>query len=266
MTNETHISEEQLVLLYYGEAADAAPIESHLSECEQCRAEYRAVQTVLNTVDSAPVPERGADYGSAVWKRIERRAGARSRGLGSVLRLPRWFGWWMWAPVAAGLLVLAFFAGRISRRPEAPTTIASGQVRERILLVAVGDHLERSQMVLAEISNAPSGKGKIDISDEQRMAEDLLDSNRLYRQTANSTGEKGMANVLDDLERMLLEIANGPSQLDPAQLNELRQEIEDRGLLFKIRVIGSKVQHEEMSQQEETAPAPKQNTKQGKQL
>jgi len=265
MTNETHISDEQLVLFYYGEAADAAPIESHLSQCEHCRVEYRAVQTVLNTVNAAPLPERGPDYGSAVWKRIERRVGARSRRL-AVLRMPHWLGWWMWAPVAAGLLVLAFFAGRISRRPEAPTTIASGQVRERILLVAVGDHLERSQMVLAEISNAPAGKGKFDISNEQRMAEDLLDSNRLYRQTANKTGETAMANVLDDLERMLLEIANGPSQLDPAQLDELRQEIKDRGLLFKIRVIGSTVQRQEMSQQEETAPVAKQNTKQGKHL
>lgn len=256
MTNETHISEEQLVLFYYGEAADAAPIESHLTQCDHCRAEYRAVQTVLNSVDAAPVPERGPDYGSAVWKRIEGRVGGRRR--------TGWFPWWMWAPVAAGLLVLAFFAGRITRGPETPTVAsnaASGHVRERILLVAVGDHLERSQMVLAEISNAPDGKGKFDISNEQRMAEDLLDSNRLYRQTANSTGETAVANVLDDLERMLLEIANGPSQLDPAQLSELRQEIKDRGLLFKIRVIGSTVQREE------TAPAPKQNNKQqGKQL
>jgi hypothetical protein len=88
------------------------------------------------------------------------------------------------------------------------------------------------------------------------MAEDLLDSNRLFRQTANSTGDTAVANVLDDLERMLLEIANGPSQLEPSRLDELRQEIKDRGLLFKIRVIGSKVQ------QEESAPAPKQDKKQ----
>lgn len=250
MTDETHISEEQLVLFYYGDADDAAPIESHLASCEHCRTGYRALQTVLNTVDSAPVPERGPGYGFTVWKRIERRVAVRRK-------LP-WFSWWMWAPVAAGLLLLAFFAGRISRGPETPATLASGQTRERILLVAVGDHLERSQMVLAEISNAPEGKGKIDISNEQRMAEDLLDSNRLFRQTANSTGEAAVASVLDDLERMLLEIANGPSQLDAAQLSELRQEIKDRGLLFKIRVIGSQVQ------QDESAPAQKQNKKKGK--
>jgi hypothetical protein len=246
--NEDHISEEQLVLFYYGEAGDAEPIDSHLSQCEHCRAEYRALQTVLNTVDTAPVPERGADYGTAVWQRIERRVGPR-RGM-------RWLSWWIWAPAATAMLVLAFWAGRITHRPEQPTNVASGQVRERILLVAVGDHLERSQMVLAEISNAKEGHGKIDISDQQSMAEDLLDSNRLYRQTANTTGDTAVANVLDDLERVLLEIANSPKEIDRGQLDELREQIKDRGLLFKIRVIGSKVR------QEESAPAPKEDKKQ----
>lgn len=242
------------MLFYYGEAGDATPIETHLSHCEQCRAEYRSVQTVLNTIDSVAVPERGADYGSAVWARLEKRAGGFKNSRAKI----GWFSWWIWAPVAAALLLLAFFAGRISR-PEAPV-IASKDVRDRVLLVAVGDHLERSQMVLAEISNAPESKGKVDISEEQRMAEDLIDSNRLYRQTANNTGAANMAGVLDDLERMLLEIANSPSEIDSDELDELRQEIKDRGLLFKIRVIGSKVQWDE------TAPAPKHDKKEGTEL
>jgi hypothetical protein len=246
--NEQHISEEQLVLFYYGEAGDAEPIDSHLSQCEHCRAEYRALQTVLNTVDTAAVPERGPDYGTAVWRRIEKRFGAN--------RKMRWFPWWMWAPVASALLVLAFWAGRITHRPEAPTSVASGQVRERILLVAVGDHLERSQMVLAEIGNVKEGQGKIDISDQRIMAEDLLDSNRLFRQTANTAGDTAVANVLDDLERVLLEIANSPSHIDRGQLADLREQIKDRGLLFKIRVIGSKMQREE------SAPAPTPDKKQ----
>jgi len=236
MSNETHIDEHDLVLFYYGEASDAAPLEKHLAQCEHCRSELRALQTVLNTVDTMPVPERGPDYGSAVWGRLEKRVRVRRKAV--------WLPWWMWAPAAAALLVVAFVAGRITR-PAAPATVASGQVRERVLLVAVGDHLERSQMVLAEISNAPDGKGKVDISSEQRLAEDLLDSNRLYRQTANITGDTATANVLDDLERMLLEIANSPSQLDAKQMDDLRQEIKDRGLLFKIRVFGSSVRQQE---------------------
>jgi hypothetical protein len=229
-----HINENQLVLFYYGESADAAAIEVHLSGCESCRSELRALQLVLNTIDSVPVPARQADYGQALWNRIEPRLAAPRR--------PAIRQWWIWAPVMVVLLLGAFLAGSVWQRRVAPPVAKnqnSQQIRERILLVAVGDHLERSQMVLAELDNAPDGKGKLDISGERRMAQDLLDDNRLYRQTARSTGDNSMASVLDDLERVLLEIAHSPSDVSNEQLDDLRQQIESRGLLFKIRVLGS---------------------------
>jgi len=231
-----------LVLFYYGESGEGAAIESHLEECDACRDEFRALQLVLNTVDSAPVPERGAEYGSQVWQRIEKRVGRGPRR--SFLH------WWIWAPAMAVLVIGAFLAGRLSYRPQraggpATATVSNQQIRERILMVAVGDHLERSQMVLAELSNAPEGKGKLDISDERQMAADLLDDNRLYRQTAASTGDKGVASVLDDLENVLMEIAHSPSEVSNQQLDDLRQQIQERGLLFKVRVLGSRVREQE---------------------
>ncbi len=100
-------------------------------------------------------------------------------------------------------------------------------------------------MVLAELTNASDGKGKLDITDERQIAEQLLDDNRLYRQTARSTGDTAVASVLDDLERVLLEISHSPSEVSNDQLDALRQEIESRGLLFKVRVLGSQVRQEE---------------------
>ena len=227
-----HLQEEQLVLFYYGEPQDSVEIEQHLAECEACRAEFRTLQRVLNTVDSMPVPERGPDYGAAVWRRVEQRVGKRWKF--------RWYRWAVWVPAMAGLLVAAFLAGRLTQKP-ASTIATNNQVRERILVVAVGDHLERSQMVLAELSNAPEGNGSVDITDERQRAEDLLEDNRLYRQTANSTGDKAVASVLDDLERVLLEIAHSPSELSAGRLDDLRRDIQERGLLFKVRVLGSEM-------------------------
>jgi hypothetical protein len=251
-----HIGEEQLVLFYYGESGESAAIESHLEECEVCRNEFRALQLVLNTVDSAPVPERGPEYGGQVWQRIEKRIGRRARR--------SFVHWWIWAPAIAALVIGAFLAGRLSYRAQpgaGPATAAASnqQIRERILMVAVGDHLERSQMVLAELSNAPEGKGKLDISDERQMAADLLDDNRLYRQTATNTGDKGVASVLDDLENVLMEIAHSPSEVSNQQLDDLRQQIQVRGLLFKVRVLGSQVR------EQESKPAAEKN-KEGKKL
>jgi hypothetical protein len=237
-----HLNEEQLVLYYYGE--ETAGIEDHLGGCESCRESYHALQRVLNSVDSLPVPERSADYEAQVWRALE-RALPRKRSFAA-----RWF---TWKPVLAAvsmaaLLVAAFLAGRTLHKPV--LAVADSQVRERILLVAVGDHLERSQTMLVELSNAGTAKGGLDISYEQRMAEDLLESNRLYRQTAANAGDIATASLLEDLERVLLEVAHSPSAMSDRQLQELRKQIEDQGILFKVKVFGSQVE------QRQAAPQP----------
>jgi hypothetical protein len=237
----THLSEEQLILHYYGEDASDPSVERHLTACPDCRSEYSALQLVLNSVDASPVPERGADYGAQVWARVQPKL--RRRWRRSWMFAPRI---WILGTATAILLLLAFFAGRLTQ-PVSKGVTAAANVRERVLLVAVGDHLDRSQMVLAELSNAPDGKGKIDISSEQHIAQDLLDDNRLYRQTAHSTGDTAVASVLDDLERVLVEVANSPSEVTPEQFEQLRQEIRERGLVFKVRVIGSQVRQREIT-------------------
>jgi hypothetical protein len=239
-----HLSEEQLILHYYGEEDDGVAAERHLGECEACRALYGSLQRALNVVDSLPVPEPGAEYGERVWKRIEQHLPAR--------RGARWV-WapapWRWAAAGAAfaaLLVAAFLAGRFYPHPRQPVQLAAAdtQAGERILLVAVGDYLERSQMVLIELANANS-KGPLDISAEQERAVDLVSENRLYRQTAAHTGDAAVASVLDELERVLLDIAHAPSRLSPVELEKLRRRLEAEGILFKIRVLGSNVRNQE---------------------
>ena len=56
----THLTEEQLVLHYYGDAESAAEVEAHLAQCPACGEEYASLQRLLNTLDSVPVAERGA--------------------------------------------------------------------------------------------------------------------------------------------------------------------------------------------------------------
>jgi hypothetical protein len=235
----THLSEEQLVLYYYSEPDETADVESHLEQCDSCRANYAALQRTLNLVDTAPVAERGPGYADRVWARLTPALRRKRFWL-----MPRR---WM-APVGiAAMLVLAFLAGRFSQRPQrttATTAAAPGQVRERILLVAVGDHLDRSQMVLVELLNADPHR-PLDITSEQQRAGDLVEENRLYRQTAQRTGDAGVAGVLDELERVLLDVARGPSELTPEQLAQFQQRIQSQGLLFKIRVLGTNVRQKE---------------------
>jgi hypothetical protein len=98
-------------------------------------------------------------------------------------------------------------------------------------------------MVLLEVVNAPAGRP--DIAASQRSAEELAAANRLYRQAAARAGEPAVASVLEDLERVLIEIAHSPSPASSAEVARLQERIESKGLLLKVRVIGSHVREKE---------------------
>ena len=50
-----------------------------------------------------------------------------------------------------------------------------------------------------------------------------------------------MASALEELERMLIDIAYSPDTLDSIELQDLRQRIEAQGILFKVRVLSTNV-------------------------
>lgn len=246
-----HLNEDQLILYYYGESEHAERDRLHLDACSSCRAELEALEQTLAEVVPEPVPERPADYGRRVWQRLESKLEPKRRWSWLDMFKPRQLAW---AAAAATLLAAVFFAGRLSTRwDEGPEPPSTAQVREAVLLVALGEHLESSQILLMELANRPEGPvdqasepRTIDISYERRVAEDLVGQNRLYRQTADRAGEAALASVLEELERMLIDIAYSPDTLDSTEFENLRQRIEAQGVLFKVKVLSTNVKERQL--------------------
>jgi hypothetical protein len=230
-----HLGEEAVVAACFGD--DGPDAAGHRSACPECAAAVERMRAVLSAVEAEPVPERGDDYGARVWERLQpalewdrrrrRRRAAVRRSL-------------VWGTLAASLVV-AFFAGRQSTTvvPVAAEAIPP-EVRERILLLAVGEHLERSQVLLVELTNAGPG-AELDVEAARATAEDLVSANRVYRTSAAQAGDAGVASVLAELERVLVAVAHQDPDGSAKELERIRRRIEDRGLLFKVRVIGSQV-------------------------
>jgi hypothetical protein len=241
MTN--HLTEDELVLHYYGEltASDEALAAKHLSACSQCHENLRRLQRVLAVVDESALagPELPEHFERTVWARLEPNL-QRSRG--------GWRSWFVLSPgrvAALATIVLligaAFMAGRLLPRSTPVTVISTAdQLREGVMLVDLGDHLDRSQMMLVELVSADD-ENPVDMSDERARAEQLVAANRLYRQTAVSTGDTGIADLLDELERLLIDLAASPEQLSSKDLNDMRRRIESRSLLFKVRVVSADI-------------------------
>jgi hypothetical protein len=211
-----HLSDEQLTDAYYGEPS------GHLETCEECRGRLAHLRQLLDAFHEFPIPRRAAGHGAEMWTRVLAKLPAERPKNG-------WLRWWVLAPAFASLLLIAFFAGRLSQvtRPPQPQGI-SETARERVLLMSLSDHLERSQIVLANVANAEPGSA--DLADERDRARELLGANRLLRQTAARLGDETDAALLEELERVLLDVANSPD------LAQTQRQIDRDGLLFKVRV------------------------------
>ena len=48
-----HYTEEDLVLRYYGERDDVEEIDAHLETCDECRARYAGLESLLGAVEAA---------------------------------------------------------------------------------------------------------------------------------------------------------------------------------------------------------------------
>lgn len=253
-----HVTEEELIAYRDGETRGRDAIAAHLKECPECARELEQIEAVLSALNTMPVPDPGEDYGQRVWRQITPRLPEKKATWWEGLFWPRRMA--AFAALAA-LIVLAFFVGRISKRtvPAGGDAADAGKVRERVLVVAVGEHLGRSEMILMELTNAQPERGQklMNISATQKRAEDLVEENRLYRQTALRDGDTAMANTLDELERVLLDIANSPDEVTPAQFESLQKRIESKGILFKVRVVNQDLREREKA----TKPSPaKENT------
>jgi hypothetical protein len=260
-----HPNEEELIAYHGGEVLRRDAIADHLSDCPECREELERIDAVLAALSTMPIPEPGEDYGQRVWQQIaprlpEKRARWWSFAAGGGFTT----GWleprrWAAMGAIAAVVIAAFLAGRVTKHVAPDLAVAdAGKVRERVLIMAVGEHLGRSEMVLVELGNAEPANAKqkqVNISSERRRAEDLLEENRLYRRTALEQGDTALAKVLDELERVLLDVAHSPGEVTPAQLENIRQRIESRGILFKVRVVGEELQQ----RAESPAPPAKQN-------
>jgi hypothetical protein len=141
----------------------------------------------------------------------------------------------MLTPAFAALLAAAFLVGRLTER-STPNGI-SQKSRERVLLMSLSDHLEQSQIVLANVANA--GPDAAELNDERDRAHELLGANRLLRQTAVRLGDMSDASLLEELERVLLAIANSPNRLSRVELERTQQQIGQEGLLFRVRVTSA---------------------------
>ena len=239
-----HLSDEELYA-FSQSPADGVP--NHLRECQECSTRFQEFVALLeNAAGAAGTPRPAADLSDRVWAAIrpslpvyhpQMQGRRRSSGVFTA--------WWprglVWAGAVASLVLVgaAFWAGRLFERRRQETNLALQAPPSqpgRVLLLVVHDHLDRSERLLVELDHA-GHFARVDGAPLAREAADLLEDNRLYRQTSATSRDPALAQLLDRLDRVLVEVAHEPASLYGGDLARMREQMNLDGLLFELRVV-----------------------------
>ena len=256
-----HLNEDDLILHYYGEAgAEEHRVETHLTSCDACRTEFQSLRRVMEAIDAAPVPEPSPSFERTVWARLRPQIEA-APAINREYSTGKNFGWFNLrglvfagglAAVIVGVIVWQLTIPFSSVTPGSTAMADAESHRKNVLLTAVSDHIEQSELVLVELANAEAAGGGLDVSLERTTADDLVSAGRLYRETARQTGDLQLAALLDELELVLVEIARGPDALSAKQLEDLRTQIDEQELIFKLRVLAAEVKTRQQNARPQT--------------
>lgn len=249
-----NITDDDLMLLYYGEHDDPA-MAAAVAESPELTERFEALCAELSRVDDFVPPQRSEDYGAEVWRRISPQLDS-----GQGKYATRWNTWlsalgqprFSWASALSLVVVasLAFMLGRQGSQPGelipvntglAPATAQSGLNTERLLASSVSGHLDQLNLTLTEFANTADTA----VADAGRIT-GLLVANRLYRQAAVTRGDHQLAAFLSELEPVLLELAHEAHNQSPTARVRMQQEIKDR-LLFRIRVMNKQLDNPTIS-------------------
>jgi hypothetical protein len=243
-----HLTDQELIEYGYGEG-DRAAIEKHFVACADCEKAYGALQLDLAEMKFREPPARDASYGERVWESLEGRLPAYTA------RKRSWLGGGLWrglslAAACAVVVACAFFGGRLWERWQTKIaaehhpaqTQPNAHTPQRVVVVVLGDHLDRSERLLVELKHVDADSSEM-VSPLRDEARRLLAANRICRKNVKQEDDPALATALDHLDRLLAEMANQPGGLNSATVTRLQDEMNKDGLLFEVRVLRSRIPH-----------------------
>jgi hypothetical protein len=237
-----HLSDQELYAL---SQSPGGGLPNHLRECQECSTCFQEFVALLESAaGAAGTPRPAPDLTDRVWAAIRpslpvyhSQTQGRSSGVFTA--------WWprrlTWAGVLASLVLIgtSFWAGRLFEGRHRETNLALQAPPSqpgRVVLLVVRDHLDRPERLLVELDHV-GHFARVDGGPLEREAVDLLEDNRLYRQTIAMSRDPALAQLLERLDRVLVEVAHEPASLHGGDLARMREQMNLDGLLFELRVV-----------------------------
>lgn len=243
-----HAFHTQKLQLYYGELSpdSARRLREHLEACSDCRHEWHLLQQDMKLLNERFRPDPGKAFWAGYWDTLAERMNRESQErLTEKKRFSRSFPAFpavILRPAAAiSLLVIGILIGRhllpepVSRNaaPAAAGSLISGNDARRRTVAL----LNQSKVMLLGFANFDVDDediSSLDVPLQRQKSAAMLKQASSLRQQLDSSTDGRLERLLDDLEFILLQIANLEEKDGKAAVEVIRSSVDERSILFKI--------------------------------
>lgn len=227
---------------------------NHLLLCKKCRTKFEKMASTLKIMNQRIRPEPGEafwnGYQTSLAKRIkeEEIPGTKPESwvrtfIRTLSSAPRW----SYLTTAALLLVIiGVFIGRMVFSPSVSElqqgqqiSSITSQAESRIELVnRTHNYINRSKLILlAMINFNPETEDPyaLDLPYQKQISRELVQEASFLKGELADSDQRRLQDLIADLEVILLQIANLESEHDSEAIELVKDGVESRGVLLKIR-------------------------------
>ena len=131
------------------------------------------------------------------------------------------------------------FATNRTEPVEIPSAVSDeGPVRAADAVTMTAMHFEKSELLLRSFRNVrldePGKKAEVDY--EKKRAQQLVYQNMMLRREADSSGDVQTATLLEDLEPILIDIANLPKEPANDDIRVIKERVERKNIVALLQV------------------------------
>jgi hypothetical protein len=227
----------------------------HLQSCPKCAEHYEKMHTTMGVMNQRTRTEPDPFFWDSYWDKLVNRMEETERSVPAIVK------WWQrfWQSIrfqpswtyrvatAVALIAIGVFIGKLYfGRPvsEQVETFQTVQVPptavEQVSLQQRADrYIERSKILLLGLINFDpeyEDAYALDLPYQQQISQELVREANLLKEELNDPAQQQLLDLIEDLEIILLQIANLESEYDLTGIELVKSGVDRRGILLKINL------------------------------